>query len=311
VGWILSSLDRISWPHGRSPPVGIIPLGTGNDLSRSLHWGGRYKDKPLKKVLHDVEVANMEKLDRWRLHLSVKSGAEKHPKATDNLPEQITVFNNYFSMGIDAHIALQFHNARNANSDKFTSRTRNLLFYGLEGGKDLVVHKWKHLMDSVRVTCEHQDGRKEDFTERLRSYGAHALLFLNIKSYSGGTRPWKQKAGLQSTSDNLVEVVAMDNVDLALLNLGGTGEAICQARSVVIETSRAVPVQVDGEPLLVNPFRLKIEYFNCASMLTKKKSSYPYKDPEVEEWAARKIQSSFKNYKTQKSSNCLRTEQTS
>ena len=31
---------------------------------------------------------------------------------------------------------------------------------------------------------------------------------------------------------------------------------------------------------------------------------------EVEEWAARKIQSSFKNYKTQKSSNCLRTEQT-
>ena len=178
-----------------------------------------------------------------------------------------------------------------------------------------------------RVTCHLQDGRTEDFTERLQSYGAHALLFLNIKSYSGGTRPWKQKAGVQSTCDNLVEVVAMDNVDLALLNLGGTGEAICQARSVVIETSRAVPIQVDGEPLLVNPFRLKIEYFNSACMLTKKKSSCefvialcqffknnlsldPYKDPEVEEWAARKIQSSFKNYKTQKSSNCLRTDST-
>ena len=43
VGWVLSSLDSIAWPNGRSPPVGIIPLGTGNDLSRSLHWGGRYK----------------------------------------------------------------------------------------------------------------------------------------------------------------------------------------------------------------------------------------------------------------------------
>lgn len=311
VGWILSVLDSISWPQGRSPPVGIIPLGTGNDLSRSLHWGGRYKDKPLKKVLHDVEVANMEKLDRWRLHLSVKTEAEKHPKATDNLPEQITVFNNYFSMGIDAHIALQFHNARNANSDKFTSRTRNLLFYGLEGGKDLVVHKWKHLMDSVRVRCELEDGRTEDFTERLQNYGAHALLFLNIRSYSGGTKPWKQKAGNQSTSDNLVEVIAMDNVDLALLNIGGTGESVCQARSVMIETSRAVPVQVDGEPLLVNPFRLKIEYNNSACMLTKKRGSYPYRDPEVEEWAARKIQSSFKTYKTQKSSQSLRPEQTS
>ena len=108
------------------------------------------QDKPIKKVLHDVEVANIEKLDRWKLLLTVKQEAEKHPKATDHLPDSIAVFNNYFSMGIDAHIALQFHNARNANSDKFTSRTRNLLFYGLEGGKDLVVHKWRHLMDSVR-----------------------------------------------------------------------------------------------------------------------------------------------------------------
>ena len=55
-----------------------------------------------------------------------------------------------------------------------------------------------------RVTCHLQDGRTEDFTERLQSYGAHALLFLNIKSYSGGTRPWKQKAGVQSTCDNLI-----------------------------------------------------------------------------------------------------------
>ena len=112
------------------------------------------QDKPIKKVLHDVEVANIEKLDRWRLELRVKEEAEKHAKATDSLPVSLAVFNNYFSMGIDAHIALQFHNARNANSDKFTSRTRNLLFYGLEGGKDLVVHKWRHLMDSVRWgTC--------------------------------------------------------------------------------------------------------------------------------------------------------------
>ena len=97
-----------------------------------------------------MKVADIVKLDRWRLNLSAKTEAEKLPGAQDLLPEEIRVFNNYFSIGIDAHIALQFHNARNANSEKFTSRTRNLLFYGLEGGKDLVVHKWKDLMDSVR-----------------------------------------------------------------------------------------------------------------------------------------------------------------
>ena len=30
------------------------------------------------------------------------------------------------------------------------------------------------------------------------------------------------------------KVIAMDNVDVALLQLGGTGEAVCQARKVLI-----------------------------------------------------------------------------
>jgi len=299
VGWVLSEIDNVSWLEGK-PATAIIPLGTGNDLSRSLYWGGRYKDKPIKKVLHEVEVAGTEHLDRWSLSLTPRSDQERHPKALDTIPPQNQVFNNYFSLGIDAHIALQFHNARNANSDKFTSRTRNLLFYGLEGGKDLVVHKWRHLMDNVKLVCTMADGSKVDVTERLRNYGAHALLFLNIRSYSGGARPWKSKAGLPSPSDGLVEVIAMDNVDVALLQLGGTGEAVCQAKKVEIETTRAVPMQVDGEPLMMNPSNITIEYLNSAIMLTKKKSSYPYRDPEVEEWAARKIQSSFKNYKKEK-----------
>ena len=116
----------------------------------------------------------------------------------------MNVLNNYFSVGIDAHIALQFHRARNNNPDHFKSRTRNLLYYGLEGGKDLFRQQWRNLMDFVRIEC---DGI--DYTHRLKAYGTHSVLFLNIKSYAGGTRPWNNKTkgfGVQDLNDGLLEV---------------------------------------------------------------------------------------------------------
>ena len=47
--------------------IGIIPLGTGNDLSRSLNWGGKFRDKPLRKVIIDIAKADVVDMDRWLL----------------------------------------------------------------------------------------------------------------------------------------------------------------------------------------------------------------------------------------------------
>lgn len=39
MGWVLGSLGELKKEKREPfPPVGIIPLGTGNDLSRSFGW---------------------------------------------------------------------------------------------------------------------------------------------------------------------------------------------------------------------------------------------------------------------------------
>lgn len=39
MGWVLGSLGELKKENREPfPPVGVIPLGTGNDLSRSFGW---------------------------------------------------------------------------------------------------------------------------------------------------------------------------------------------------------------------------------------------------------------------------------
>ena len=64
VGWILSVMDKMEFGtdsrgRDRRPAIAIIPLGTGNDLSRSLEWGGKYREKPLRKVVMDIAKVNL------------------------------------------------------------------------------------------------------------------------------------------------------------------------------------------------------------------------------------------------------------
>ena len=55
VGWVLSVLDGVDVPS--PPPVGVLPLGTGNDMSRTLGWGGGYTDEPISKILISLQHA--------------------------------------------------------------------------------------------------------------------------------------------------------------------------------------------------------------------------------------------------------------
>ena len=97
---------------------------------------------------------------------------------------------------MDAQIALQFHEAREANPAKLNSRIKNKIFYGQAGGKDLLLRKWKDLSDEITVEC---DGK--DITPKLKEHRVHSVLFANIPNFGSGTKPWNPASGEQRIDD--------------------------------------------------------------------------------------------------------------
>lgn len=69
-----------------------------------------YTDEPISKILSNIGDGEIILLDRWELKVEKNTNAEPNEEGKDTLP--LNVVNNYFSLGVDAHIALEFHEAR-------------------------------------------------------------------------------------------------------------------------------------------------------------------------------------------------------
>ncbi|KAG8431524.1 hypothetical protein GDO86_018415 [Hymenochirus boettgeri] len=270
VGWILSVLDELHlFPP---PPVAILPLGTGNDLARTLNWGGGYTDEPLSKILSHVEEGIVVQLDRWNLEVERNFDAcdeDREDGSTDKLP--LDVFNNYFSLGFDAHVTLEFHESREANPEKFNSRFRNKMFYAGVSAQSF---------ELTNVPPSQCDG--SDLTAKIQELKLQCLVFLNIPRYCAGTMPWGNPGEHhdfepQRHDDGCIEVIGFTMASLAALQVGGHGERLHQCREVRLTTYKSIPMQVDGEPCKLGPSVIRISLRNQANLVqkTKRRTSVP------------------------------------
>ncbi|XP_058386927.1 diacylglycerol kinase iota isoform X8 [Diceros bicornis minor] len=269
VGWILSILDELQLSP--QPPVGVLPLGTGNDLARTLNWGGGYTDEPVSKILCQVEDGTIVQLDRWNLH--VERNPDLPPEELEDgvckLP--LNVFNNYFSLGFDAHVTLEFHESREANPEKFNSRFRNKMFYAGAAFSDFLQRSSRDLSKHVKVVC---DGT--DLTPKIQELKFQCIVFLNIPRYCAGTMPWGNPGDHhdfepQRHDDGYIEVIGFTMASLAALQVGGHGERLHQCREVMLLTYKPIPMQVDGEPCRLAPAMIRISLRNQANMVQKSK----------------------------------------
>ncbi|XP_063407865.1 diacylglycerol kinase theta-like isoform X4 [Mytilus galloprovincialis] len=259
VGWVLSCLDNVGQDAVcQSPPLAIVPLGTGNDLARVLRWGPGYGggEDPLN-VLRDVIDADEIKLDRWTVifHPNEKEQDETkiaidHDTNCPNTNEDTTtifVMNNYFGIGIDAEVCLDFHNAREGKPDKFNSRFHNKGVY-VKIGLRKMINRRSLVRDLHRYIKVEVDGKPIDLPP------VEGLIILNILSWGSGSNPWGPEREDQFAKpthyDGMLEIVGVTGVvHMGQIHSGlRTGIRIAQGGHLRITLLSDLPVHVDGEP---------------------------------------------------------------
>ncbi|KAL1810206.1 hypothetical protein DCAR_0729876 [Daucus carota subsp. sativus] len=259
VGWVLDAIDKQNYVS--PPPVAILPTGTGNDLARVLSWGGGLgsveRQGGLCTLLHHIEHAAVTILDRWKVSFNQKEKQLRPPK----------FLNNYLGVGCDAKVALEIHNLREENPEKFYNQFMNKVLYAREGAKTLMDRSFADYPWQVRVEV---DGAEVEVPE-----DAEGVLVANIGSYMGGVDLWQNEDETydnfdpQSMHDKMLEVVSIAGTwHLGKLQVGlSRARRLAQGQSIKIQLFAALPVQIDGEPWLQSPCTLTISHHGQAFML--------------------------------------------
>ncbi|XP_051934670.1 diacylglycerol kinase delta-like isoform X2 [Hippocampus zosterae] len=203
-----------------------------------------------------------------RLLLNAESLTSCHPDNMERYTEKC-VMNNYFGIGLDAKISLDFNNKRDEHPEKCRSRTKNMMWYGVLGTKELLHRTYKNLEQRVLLEC---DGRA------IPLPSLQGIAVLNIPSYAGGTNFWggtkeDDTFAAPSFDDKILEVVAVfGSMQMAVsrvINLQHHRIAQCRTVKIAILGDEGVPVQVDGEAWIQPPGCIKILHKNRSQTLTR------------------------------------------
>lgn len=214
-------IERFKWR--RVPAVAILPLGTGNDLSRSLNWGSGFSVSTIGgcDIGGAVDGEDLEEcgdgaaLVWWKgmrrsdsvgsLGFADDIGASQggfRIRLAFLFPQNRN-FNCYFSIGSDAAIALRFHTMRERNPSLFNSQLGNKVWYAAVGSGETFNPSTPKLSESVELFI---DGAKCELHDAI------SVTCLNIPYYAGGSLPLGVSEDLFSSSDGILEVIGFRNI---------------------------------------------------------------------------------------------------
>lgn len=231
----VSALAEAVRLEGISQPIGVIPLGTGNDLARSLGWAASaWNDSTLPGLVERLRSASVRPLDCWQVRG----------------PQLNQTCLNYCSVGGDAAVALQFHHVRQRHPQVLRGALINKGMYALLGAQQRAMSVRQHVRFADRLVVP---------------AWAHAVVFANIASYAGGV----VLAADGQRDDGLLEAVALGHgLTLGLVAAHLRRPRLLQRVAAVrFCVGVSLPMQIDGEPFMAEPGVYHIQHAGRISVL--------------------------------------------
>jgi diacylglycerol kinase (ATP) len=216
----------LSTRAGDGPALGVIPLGTGNDLARTLGWS-RAPQRDVSALVARLNRAQHRPLDCWRL----------------NGPIGPKIWCNYLSIGVDANVALRFHHLRLRHPWLAQGGVVNRGIYGLLGAQQRgsALSPMVGLSHGLRLPPS-----------------ASVLVLSNIASYAGGAT----LARNIRTDDAQFEVVALGHgVRLGLATAGlRRPRLLHRLDHLTLVLGSEIAMQMDGEAFIAPAGRYQVTH---------------------------------------------------
>ena len=235
-GWLLNAITKVCVETRHdcttTMPIGIMPLGTGNDLSRALNWGPGYqRGMAGKQWMHRLAEATPELLDRWRVTMPACRGLPKaftpfsgKRASLGGVERNGGILLNYLSVGTEAAGLFGFHAAREKDPESFNNRLTNqlkMVYHGAPYAGALapcgVGARQPQLKSAMTVRIRRSKG--SEWEDLILPKHCPSLLLVNIRSHAAGRKPWEPNRAPwppSSPSDGLIDIVAFTSLTHSL-----------------------------------------------------------------------------------------------
>jgi len=262
--------------RGTVPPIAILPIGVGNELSRCIGWSSGFSPAQSRctptdrdsewEFVRDVRSGHVSSLDFWQVSFEPTFNSDKSNLGKSGQFPMVC----FFSIGFDANISHNFHILRETTPYLTSSVAANKWWYTYYGIRELLM-PMESVASYLVLSVDGEIVKLPPSIRTLQMFNIHSSAdgvdFFGIAKKSTTTE--LQAYEQPCLQDGLLEVVGTEGVHHLLAIRSGMSHSrrIAQGKEIKVTLTRPLPVQLDGEAWIQPPSTVFITFRRPVSII--------------------------------------------